>query len=739
MFNSSMNTERIAPFRILLAVRNAQDLTTLLRTAYSLARERDGEIRVLTVNRQGTKPPWLTVPEVYDDVPIETFTLAGRNIASVILEEVRRFESDLLILGWRGPLARGRYLLGRTLDPVVQGAPCDVVVQRGEVAPDPRRILIPAAGGPNAPRALHVARELVPDAEITALYVADRSLGPAQVMIGQARLDTMVHNLPMTDRKFVKTKVIQARAPLEGILDESEEGYDLLILGAGNENVIGRFLFGDIPQAALSEATIPVMVVRRRLTNLGSFWRRLWQRIFGLVPPLTLEEQAEVQRTMRRGSQPSPDFFVTLTLAAALAALGLLMDSSGIIIGAMIVAPLMIAILGMGLAIVLGDLRFFWRATATTIRGSLLALAMGFIIGLIVPTRELTHEILAFSQPAILDLAVALTAGVAAAYAISRKEVSAALAGVAVAAALTPPLVNTGLGLSRQEWHIAWRAALLFFANLVSIVASSGLVFIWMGFRPQPGQPERRSMLRRGFWMFSILLVLVAIPLVTLTRRSVRELRLTRTVEDALQREVAVLRDGEVVDWESEVDSDDTLRLDVTLRAEDTVTYFDARLLQERIAARLNRPVALSLSIVPTTRLDAYIPPTPTLIPTFTPTGLPAATPTPSRTPKATPTERPTVTVTPSPAMTPTPLPTITPRPTDTPTPTPWLVVVDEVGSGGLRVRYSPNGTVMGRLTEGDTVAIIEGPVVIDGEAWYRVFSPADRLEGWVVGRFLAP
>jgi hypothetical protein len=45
----------------------------------------------------------------------------------------------------------------------------------------------------------------------------------------------------------------------------------------------------------------------------------------------------------------------------------------------------------------------------------------------------------------------------------------------------------------------------------------------------------------------------------------------------------------------------------------------------------------------------------------------------------------------------------------------------------------------MGRLTEGDTVEVLEGPVVIDGEAWYRVFSPADRLEGWVVGRFLAP
>ncbi len=736
MFDDSTDFEPMPSFRILVAVRNAQDLTALLQTAYRIAQEKDSQIRMLTVNRQGTKPSWFQVREDYDDVPIEAFTLAGRDIASVILAEVRRFKADLLIMGWRGALNSGRYLLGRTLDPVVQGAPCDVVVQRGEVDPHPTRILIPAAGGPNAPRALYVARELAPKAEITALYVADRSLGPTQVMIGQARLDTMVHNLPVTDRQTVKTKVIQARAPLEGILNESENGYDLLILGAGNENVVGRFLFGDIPQAALREAPIPVMVVRRRLTNLDSFWRRLWQRIFGLVPPLTVEEQAEVQRTMRHGSQPSPDFFVTLTLAAVLAALGLLMDSSAIIIGAMIVAPLMIAMLGMGLAIVLGDLRFFWRATTTTLRGSLLAVAMGFIVGLVVPTGALTGEILAFSQPALLDLAVALAAGTAAAYAISRKEVSAALAGVAVAASLTPPLVNTGLGLAMGQWHVAWRAALLFLANIVSIVATSGLVFIWMGFRPQPGRPDRRSMLRRGFWMSGILLVLVTIPLVTLTRQSLQASRLTRAVETALQREVGVLRDGEVVNWSYETDEDNTLRLNVTIRAAGALTHFDARMLQERIAARLDRPVALSLSMVPTTQLDAYIPPTFTVTPTLTPTGLPSPTPT------STPTPRPTATLTPSPTPPPpteTPQPTITPLPTHTATPTPWLVVVEGVGPAGLRVRYSPEGTVMGRLAEGDSVEILEGPVVIDGEIWYRISSPTDRLQGWVVGQYLTP
>ncbi len=198
------------------------------------------------------------------------------------------------------------------------------------------------------------------------------------MLIGRTRLDMMVDQLSPQDRAVVETKVVPAASPVEGILTEAQTGdYDLVILGAGNEGPIDRFLFGDVPQAVLDQSNKTVLVVRRRLGYLGSFWRRAWGRVFGLLRPLTIQEQAEVQRTIRRGSQPSADFSVMLTLASALAALGLLMDNAAIIIGAMIVAPLMTPILGMGLSIVLGDLRFFWKAAATTVRGVLLAVIMG--------------------------------------------------------------------------------------------------------------------------------------------------------------------------------------------------------------------------------------------------------------------------------------------------------------------------------------------------------------------------
>ncbi len=409
-------------YRILVAVGNHQDLDALLYTAHRIAEDQvESEIRVLTITRSGNPPSWFSVPEAYQDTSVTLVTRAGKNPGSLILNEAKAYNPAILILGLSGPLHYGRYLLGRTLDPVIQGATCDVLVQRGELDPDCRRVLIPAAGGPNAPRALTLARRLVPEAEITALYVADERLGKAEVREGQARLELMLEQLDAEDREAVETRVVQAASPIEGILGEAQRGCGLVILGAGNEGPIDRFLFGDIPQVILSECSTPVIVVRRRLTTIDSFWRKLWKQVFGLVPTLTVEEQAEIQRTTRTGSKPTADFLIMLTLAAALAALGLLMDSPAIIIGAMIVAPLMTAILGMGLSIVLGDARFFWMATATTVRGIVLAILTGFLVGQLVPISEPTGEILLRAQPSLLDLAVALTAGVAAAYAISRK------------------------------------------------------------------------------------------------------------------------------------------------------------------------------------------------------------------------------------------------------------------------------------------------------------------------------
>jgi hypothetical protein len=225
-----------------------------------------------------------------------------------------------------------------------------------------------------------------------------------------------------------------------------------------------------------------------------------------------------------------------------------------------------------------------------------------------------------------------------------------------------------------------------------------------------------------------VLLLLLCIPLALLTNRSLQQARLHRAVESALLADLQQVEGADLVQWEiTAEDRDGTLYLDVTLRVPGTMAYQDARDFQERLATILGRPVALSLSVVPTAQLQAFIPPTPT------PTGAPTATPT------ATPTKRPTPTPTSTPTATQTPLPTPTPLPSPTPSPTPWVLTVSQVGPAGLRVRYSPAGLVVGRLSDGTAVVVTEGPITLQGQTWYRVFSAVDHVAGWVNGNYLTP
>jgi hypothetical protein len=67
------------------------------------------------------------------------------------------------------------------------------------------------------------------------------------------------------------------------------------------------------------------------------------------------------------------------------------------------------------------------------------------------------------------------------------------------------------------------------------------------------------------------------------------------------------------------------------------------------------------------------------------------------------------------------------------------VLTVTDVGGAGLRIRYAPNGLVLDRIAEGTSVVVLEGPVTVDDEAWYRVRVEAQRLEGWVSGEYLSP
>ena len=103
-----------------------------------------------------------------------------------------------------------------------------------------------------------------------------------------------------------------------------------------------------------------------------------WFRKF--VPPVTLEQRAEVRGGLRESALPDFDYFVLVVLSSMIATLGLLTNSAAVIIGAMLVAPLMSPIIGLGLGSLIGDEKLLRDAASAIIRGAIIAVVIAILL-----------------------------------------------------------------------------------------------------------------------------------------------------------------------------------------------------------------------------------------------------------------------------------------------------------------------------------------------------------------------
>lgn len=197
---------------------------------------------------------------------------------------------------------------------------------------------------------------------------------------------------------------------------------------------------------------------------------------------LTPKQKQQIYQTIVEGSEPKGSFYILVILSSIIAAYGLIADSAAVVIGAMIVAPLMIPIVGIAISLVSGDSHLFRLSMTSEIAGALCSIALGFMAGKFTFGVELSAEILARTHPLPYDILVALAAGLAGAYSLVNPRINAALAGIAIAVSLAPPLAATGICLALARYDLALGAFLLFFANFLAIQLASVLIFIANGF-----------------------------------------------------------------------------------------------------------------------------------------------------------------------------------------------------------------------------------------------------------------
>ncbi|MCP9929088.1 DUF389 domain-containing protein [Cyanobium sp. CH-040] len=250
--------------------------------------------------------------------------------------------------------------------------------------------------------------------------------------------------------------------------------------------------------------------------------------------------------------------FVVLTLGSSLiASLGLLGNSAAVVIGAMVVAPWILPLQAMAFQVLRGQFPAFLRALLTLALGVGLGLAVSVSVGLLVQFPVYGSEVMARTRPNLLDLGIALAAGVVAMFAKLRKEAITAMAGLAIAVALVPPVCVAGLLLSAGRWQESYGAALLFLTNLLGILTGAMVTLNLLE------RPFRGRLLRSRLGLTSLALTaMLVIPLggsllnlMGVSRRQVQAQRIEDLILSSLRNETITLgRDSELesvrVDWE---------------------------------------------------------------------------------------------------------------------------------------------------------------------------------------------
>mgnify|MGYP003331309033 CR=1 FL=1 len=452
------------------------------------------------------------------------------------------------------------------------------------------------------------------------------------------------------------------------------------------------------------------LTAKEFFTRLRVRIRFLWRRV---LPPPDRERRAEVQLQLREASEPDFDYFVLVLLSCTIATFGLLIDSAATIIGAMLVAPLMSPILGLGLASIRGDTTLLRDAAIALFRGAVFAVLLAIFITWtnarlpFISLQELPVEVLARTRPSPIDLGVAVAGGLAATFALVQPNLSAALPGVAIATALMPPLCTIGIGIALGDWEVATGATLLFITNAVTIAASAIALFFAMGFAPR--RKEGDGLLPRSLLISAALTLLLLAPLGYQSYQFVQQAQRSQLINEVVRQEIGKIEDVELVSVNS-VENDGILEIEITVRTVQALNYDDSVALREAIDVQLQQPVELSINQVFAARLDPRVPPsqTPTAILSVTPTVTGTSTPTPTRT--STPTASATATYTATPA---------------------YLELTNAFGQEGVYLRQSPEGPSIAFLFVGSQLRQLAGMEIVNGWVWIEVMDGLGRI-GWI-------
>jgi len=275
------------------------------------------------------------------------------------------------------------------------------------------------------------------------------------------------------------------------------------------------------------------------MTPIESIWGKIRER-----EPWTDDEREQTLDELFPDDEkiiPYLKRFATLMiLSTMIASFGLIANSAAVVIGAMLVAPLMTPMLALAASLMYAQKKRFLGSLTVIVLGTLGAIITGWLVaklaGGTLTAASLSPELIARTAPSLLDLGIAIAAGLAGGYVLTHKGAGSSLPGVAIAVALVPPLATIGVALEFGATERALGALLLYSTNLIAIVLSASIVMFISGFVPDYVRQIARGHLGLRLLPWGLALLVIAVPLGLHTMAVLEDEAFVRDVTDAVEK-----------------------------------------------------------------------------------------------------------------------------------------------------------------------------------------------------------
>ncbi|NER81515.1 MAG: TIGR00341 family protein [Leptolyngbya sp. SIO1D8] len=314
-----------------------------------------------------------------------------------------------------------------------------------------------------------------------------------------------------------------------------------------------------------------------------------WKKYFSSgrrVSPQALKYMAE---SLLEESTAERNFIILILGSCIIATLGLLANSTAVIIGAMLIAPLMLPIRGLAFGILEADHDLIRTGIRAVSIGTGLAISISMLLGISVNLSDYGSEVWSRSRPNLLDLGIAIAAGALAGFAKIEAKLSNSLAGTAIAVALMPPLCVVGLWLAQFELREAFGALLLYVTNLMGITLACMVAFLGAGYSPF-------DRARRPLGATFAITALLVLPLGYTSYQLIRQDRLEYNLQRALLDKTITFQRLRLVSMETDwLQTPPSVTL--TVYASSPVTPVQVDLLEQFVQREMGQPFQLVFEV----------------------------------------------------------------------------------------------------------------------------------------------